>query len=77
MALLDGAQVEPEMEGLPAESVPREQRISEVSDAQLVRHLRCSRLGAVFSFTAEGYHYREVECLIPYNPLRYMPASLS
>ncbi len=47
IALLEGDQVE--MECLPDESVPREQQISEISDAQLVQHLCRSR--AVFSFT--------------------------
>ncbi len=65
MVLLDEAQVE--MECLPDESVPREQQIGEVSDAQLVQHLCCSR--AVFSVTADGSSYRQVECLPPYNPV--------
>ncbi|MFM9151106.1 MAG: RNA-directed DNA polymerase, partial [Candidatus Planktophila sp.] len=63
VALLDGAQVE--MECLPDESVSREQQVSEVSDVQLVQCLCRSR--AVFSFTADGSHYRQVECLAPYN----------
>ena len=65
VALLDGVQVE--MECLPDDSVSREQLLSEISDAQLVQHLCRSR--AVFSFTADGTNYCQVECLTPYNPV--------
>ena len=65
VALLDGGQVE--MECLPDVSIPCVQMISEVSDTQLVQHL--CRSGAVFSFTADGPNYCQVECLTPYNPV--------
>ncbi len=39
--------------------------ISEISDAQLVQHL--GRPRAVFSFTADGSNYCQVECLTPHN----------
>ncbi len=59
MALLDGAQVE-------MECLSHKRLLSDVSDAQLVQHL--CRSQAVFSFTADGSNYRQVECLVPYNP---------
>lgn len=65
VALLDGGQVE--MEYLPDESISGQQMINEVSDAQLVQHLCRSR--AVFSFSADGLNYCQVECLTPYNPV--------
>ena len=56
---LAGAQVE--MECVPDDSVSCEQ----ISDAHLVQHLCRSR--AVFSFTADGSSYQQVEFLTPYN----------
>ena len=61
--LLAGAQVE--MECVPDDSVSCEQMISKTSDAHLVQHLCRSR--AVFSFTADGSSYHQVECLTPTN----------
>lgn len=54
-----------EMECLPDVSVPCEQQICEIFDAQLVQYLCSSRAG--FSSTSDGPDYREVECLPPYN----------
>ena len=60
---LAGAQVE--MESVPDDSVSCDQLVSKISDAHLVQHLCRSR--AVFSFTADGSSYHEVECLIPFH----------
>jgi hypothetical protein len=61
-ALLDGLEWKLSVYGLPDESFSHERLISEVSDAHLVQYL-CSSL-AGFSCTADGSHYRQVECLV-------------
>jgi hypothetical protein len=55
------------MESVPDDSISCDQLISKTSDAHLVQHLCRSRLGAIFSFTADGSSYHQVECLIPFH----------
>ena len=66
MALLDGAQVEMRRLHGDSVSVSFEQLIS-VSDAQLVQKMLQSL--SVFSFTVDGFNFRQIECLTPYNPV--------
>ena len=61
VARLEQDQVE--MESVPTSGVPPKQLISATSNETLIQHLCNTR--AVFSFTADGSSYLQVECLVP------------